>query len=122
MRKSCLCMLAILATINICQAQAPQLINYQAVVRDNTGVPVANGTQVQLLFSIHDVTNNGTVVFTETDTAISNKFGLVTAQIGTNASLSGVGWGTGPKYLEVQANINNGGFASMGTAQLISVP
>jgi len=122
MKKTFLPVIAILAAFNLCNAQAPQLMNYQAVVRDNTGAPVANGTQVVLQFSIHDLTNTGSVVFTEIDTAISNKFGLVTTQIGTNSNLSSVSWSSGAKYLEVQASINNAGFSAMGTSQLISVP
>ena len=103
-------------------AQAPQELNYQAVVRDGSGNPVANNTSVVLTFIIHDQTQGGSAVYTETDTVFANQFGLVSTQIGKHGTLSAVSWGSGPKYLEVDANINNTGSVSMGTSQLISVP
>ena len=103
-------------------AQAPQQMNYQAVVRDNSGNIVAASTTVAIRFSIHDLTPTGSVVFTETQNTTTNAHGLVNLQIGSINSLGTVNWATGAKYLEVEANINNAGFATMGTSQLISVP
>ena len=103
-------------------AQAPQQFNYQAVVRDASGNPVANNTPVVLRFTIHDLTSAGTPVYTETDNTFANQFGLVNVQIGSNGNLSTVNWGTGAKFLQVEANINNAGFLSLGASQLISVP
>ena len=63
------------------------------------------------------------MVFTETDTATTNQFGLATVQIGISASLAGVVWGNGNKYLQVGVDITGGtNFVSMGTSQLLSVP
>ena len=103
-------------------AQAPQQFNYQAVVRDASGNAVANNTSVILRFTIHDGTANGTSVYTETDNAFANQFGLVNVQVGSNGNLSTVNWGGGAKYLQVEANVANAGFVSMGASQLISVP
>jgi hypothetical protein len=73
-----LLVIALLAIIsNNCLAQAPQLINYQAVVRGSNGQPVAGGTPVSLLFTIHDGSATGPLVFTETDNDTTNQFGLV---------------------------------------------
>ena len=69
-------------------AQAPQQINYQAVVRNNTGSPVTSGTPVSLRFTIHDLTQNSNPVFTETINDTANQFGLVTTQIGSIVSLA----------------------------------
>ncbi len=102
--------------------QAPQKINYQTVVRDNAGNTVANGTPVQLRFSIHDGSPSGTVIFTETMSKTTNQFGLVTAEIGSVSNLSSVNWSTGNKFLQVEVNISGGGFTNMGTTELISVP
>ena len=95
--------------IAICQyttikAQAPQLMNYQAVVRNTQGQPVA-GTLVNFQFQIHDGTATGTSVFTETDTATTNQFGLATAQIGTDSSLAVVIWSSGNKFLQVSVDV-----------------
>ena len=104
-------------------AQVPQLINYQAVVRNSAGATVPNNTPVVLRFTIHDATATGTAVYIETSSTLNaNQFGLVSTAIGKNASLSVVNWGTNTKWLQVEANINSAGFVDMGTQQLVSVP
>jgi len=113
------CLVSITSTF----AQSPQQMNYQAVVRNSSGTPVANNTPVKLRFSIHDVSPTGTVVFNETQTTTANQFGLVNVQIGTLGNLAIVNWGVGAKYLQVETDINNSGtFIDMGTSQLLSVP
>lgn len=122
MKKTTL-LLLMLAAICCAKAQAPQKLNYQAVVRNAAGAPVANGTTVKLRFTIHDLSPTGTTVFSETDTAIANQFGLVDVQIGSWGNLAIVPWGNGAKYLQVEVDINNSGsFTDMGTTQLLSVP
>ena len=122
MKKSILSFVAIISFIAAI-AQAPQKMNYQAVVRTTGGQTVNNGTSVKLRFSIHDGSASGTVVFTEVDTAIANQFGLVNVEIGSYGNLAVVNWGLGGKYLEVEADIaNSGTYVSMGNSQLISVP
>ena len=102
----------------IVNAQAPQQLNYQAVVRDINGNAEPDLTPVTLRFIIHDGTAGGTAVYTEVQTTTTNKLGLVNVQIGSVTSLTVVNWASGPKYLEVDANINNAGYQTMGTAQL----
>lgn len=105
-------------------SQAPQAMNYQAIVRNTNGQPVANGTSVILRFTIHDSTPAGATVFTEIDSTFANQFGLVVASIGGHTNLNGVPWGTGNnKYLKVEAQVNNSGtYNDMGTSSLQSVP
>ncbi len=110
------------ALVSIAQAP-PQKMNYQAVVRDNSGQPVATGTPVSLRFTIHDQTAGGAVVYTETNNTTANQFGLVNVQIGTFGTLAVVNWANGGKYLQVEVDVNNSGvYTNMGTSQLISVP
>jgi hypothetical protein len=105
------------------QAQAPQQMNYQAVVRDATGTPLTGGSNVTVRFKIHTTTPTGAVVFTETSTATTNQFGLITLTIGANSPLDSVNWANGAKYLQVEIDINGGSnFTDMGTTQLLSVP
>lgn len=121
--KSILSTTALLAFFFCVSAQSPQKLNYQAVVRTNSGQPVSTGTSVKLRFSIHDLNPAGTVVFNEEITAIANQFGLVTAEIGTFGNLAVVNWGNGAKYLQVETDVNNTGtYTDMGTTQLLSVP
>jgi hypothetical protein len=63
----------------IANAQAPQQLNYQAIVRDASGLALQSGTNVTVRFRIHDGTANGPVIFTETNTAVTNQFGLITS-------------------------------------------
>src|SRR4051812_6509262 len=100
-------------------AQAPQKINYQAIVRDGAGQPLQGGTNVTVRFKIHDGSPTGTVVFTETNTAITNQFGLIAQYIGGTSPLSGVNWASGAKYLQVEIDPVGGvSFSDMGTSQL----
>ncbi len=111
-----------LALVAGVMAQAPQLMNYQAVVRDAAGQQVT-GTLVQFHFRIHNGFAGGTVVFAETDTATTNQFGLAELQIGRSTSLSSVCWGSANKYLQVGIDVKGGtNFTDMGTTQLLSMP
>ncbi len=124
MKRRLLPLLAILAVFGYtAMAQAPQKMNYQAIVRDALGNPLPGGTNVTVRFQIHDQTSTGTVVFQETNTAVTNQFGLITQIIGGTGNLPAVNWGSGSKYLQVEVDVTGGSnFVDMGTTQLISVP
>jgi len=122
MRRYLLIIIVSLSVVT-CNAQSPLQLNYQAVVRDNTGQPVANNTPVALTFVIHNSTSTGTSVYNEIISATTNEFGLLNVQIGSTADLSAVNWKTGGKlFLQVEASINGGATTDMGTTQLLSVP
>ncbi len=113
---------ALVYIISNAVAQSPQLINYQAVVRDAQGHAVQN-TLVNFQFQVHDTTAAGNVAFTETDTATTNQFGLATIQIGHSADLGDVNWAASLKFLQVDVDVTGGNnFTDMGTTQLLSVP
>src|SRR5947199_10208095 len=98
-------------------AQAPQKMNYQAVVRDKNGAAVASGSSVDLRFTIHDGMDTGAIVYTELLSTTTNQFGLINVQIGTNNNLAVVNWGNGAKYLKVEVDVNHAGsYADMGTS------
>src|SRR5204862_12830 len=124
MKKRLLSLLVILLTIvSAAMAQIPQQMNYQAVVRNNAGQPLPGGTNVTVRFKIHDGTPGGVVVFQETNTAVTNQFGLITQVIGGTSNLNAVSWGSGAKYLQIEIDPTGGNtFADMGTSQLLSVP
>ena len=110
------------AFFQLTSGQAPRLFNYQAVVRDAAGTPVANNTPVRLKFIIHQNAPNGTAVFTETQTTQANEFGLISAHIGDSSALV-VNWAGYDQYLEVDADVNlTGSFTQLGISRLISVP
>jgi len=108
------------------QAQVPQAINYQTVVRNANGDIVGN-QQVVLGFLIHDGAPLAPVVYWEVDTGHTNQFGLFTTAIGRGVvkggSWAAINWSTGLKYLEADFYIpGDTTFLPMGTAELLSVP
>ncbi len=104
-------------------AQAPQGLNYQAVMRDAQGQILAN-KPLDLTFAIHQDSAGGTVVYTESQSLSTNSFGLFTAVIGTGTTtdqLSAISWATGDHFLRVQVDFGSG-LIDLGTTQLLSVP
>jgi hypothetical protein len=107
-------------------AQAPQSFNYQAIVRDASGQPIAD-QMVAILIKIRQGSEAGPVVYCETHSAVTSPLGLVNLQIGTGTvitgSFPGIGWEAGPYYLELELDPSGGtSYVSMGTTQLVSVP
>ena len=120
--KSLLGLALLLATFYVGRAQAPQLMNYQAIVRNAQGQPVTSGV-VNVRFTIREGSNTGAVAMQETQLDTPNQFGLITAEIGKSGGLSSVNWSNGSKYLEVDIDVTGGvNFVSMGASQLLSVP
>src|SRR4051812_41115683 len=85
-------------------AQAPQGFNYQAVVRNSSGVAIT-GSPVGLQISLRQGSAAGTIVYTETHAVTSNNIGLVNVVIGNGTAVTGtfssINWGSGPYYIEV---------------------
>jgi hypothetical protein len=123
MLKTLLAFLSLILLVVLSFGQAPQRLNYQAVVRNTNGQPLANGMHVSLRFTIHDISATGNSVFTEIQTDTTNQFGLVSVKIGAVSNLSTVNWSNGAKYLKVELDPMGGSnFTDMGTSQLLSVP
>jgi hypothetical protein len=127
MKKLLLAVFAILLISVSSFAQAPDSLNYQAIVRNADGNLIAE-QPVGLEISILQGSNTGTVVYTETHAAISNKFGLVNLIIGggtpTVNTFPVIDWSAGPYFVKVGLDPNGGTTYStiMGTSQLLSVP
>jgi len=107
-------------------AQPPQMFNYQAVIRNSSGVIVAK-QHVSLRVSILADSPTGTLLYRERDTVKTNAYGLVNLKIGGGILISGnfstINWQTGSKYLEIAFDINAGtNYTVLGTTQLLSVP
>lgn len=107
-------------------AQAPQSFKYQSVARGSNGLPIASAN-IGLRISVHDGSATGTVVYKETHTAATNAFGVFSISVGggtiVNGIFSSIDWGSGSKFIEVEADFNGGtSYTSMGASQLLSVP
>ncbi|WP_417609544.1 hypothetical protein [Owenweeksia hongkongensis] len=118
--------LLIFALSLMVSAQAPERFQYQTVVRDNAGQPIAN-QNVSFKINIHEGSSGGTVVYSETHTLSTNDFGLVNLQVGGGTVVSGtmaaIDWGADEFHLETELDAAGGAsYVSMGTTQLLSVP
>ena len=118
-------LIAIVFTVATAKAQAPQKMSFQSVVRNSSGVLVANHS-VGLRLSILQGSINGTAVYVETQTATSNANGLVTLQIGGGTVVSGtfssIDWSAGPYYIKSELDPTGGTtYGVVGTTQLLSV-
>ncbi|MDG1735338.1 MAG: hypothetical protein P8H94_05770 [Crocinitomicaceae bacterium] len=107
-------------------AQAPEGVNYQAVIRTNTGDVLSNNA-VGLQITLYQNTAGGTMVYQETFDASTDVFGLVNLVIGqgnvTSGSFELVDWSNGPFYLEIAVDENGGSnYETMGAQELMSVP
>ncbi len=104
--------------------QAPLAFKYQAVARDASGNMITN-RNVTVRVGIRDLSILGSVVFQESHAVTTNSFGIININIGTGTltqgSFSGINWGNGAKFIELELDLGNG-FVSIGTSQLLSVP
>lgn len=107
---------AILVTSN---AQSPQLISYQAILRSLDGTPMKDAS-VTIKFTIRKTSTSGAEVYSETHSATTNSLGLVNLNIGSGVptgSMAAIDWSAGPYFLKVDVNS-----VEMGITQLVSTP
>jgi hypothetical protein len=114
---------------SIVSAQTPDMMSYQAVVRNSSNSLITN-TQVTMQISILQGSMTGTPVYMETQTPSTNENGLVSIQIGNGTLVSGnfsaINWANGPYFIKTETDPDgsNGGiqYTISGTSQLLSVP
>jgi hypothetical protein len=106
-------------------AQSPDLMTYQAVLRDAENHLLTNQS-VAIQLSILQTTPNGTSVYTEIHTLNTNANGLVSLEIGDGVSgddFSLIDWSAGPFYLKSETDPAGGtNYSITTTTQLLSVP
>lgn len=115
-----------LVTLSPSFAQAPELMSFQAVVRDGTDALVVNST-VGMRISVLQGSPGGSAVYVETHAPQTNANGLVTLEIGSgvvqSGDLSTIDWTNGPYFLKTETDPTGGTTYSItGTSQLMSVP
>lgn len=127
MNKICTLAVFTLLIFSASAQNSPSKFNYQAVVRNNAGQPLANAA-VQIRISLHDVTANGTVVYLETHSATTTALGLVNLMVGNGTVVSGTyptasQWGASSKFLQIEIDPAGGStYTDLGTTQIVSVP
>jgi hypothetical protein len=128
MKKLFTILLAILFS-GVVNAQSPELMSYQAVIRNSSNTLIAN-TQVSMQISILQGSASGTPIYVETQSPSTNGNGLVSIQIGSGTLVSGnfsaINWANGPYFIKTETDPDgsNGGIAYTitGTSQFMSVP
>ena len=119
------------------EAQAPNGINYQAVIRNNTGTLMAN-TPVAIRVNIRQTSSGGSIVYSERQNVTTDQFGLVNFVIGapiapgaplspfTLTSFVNINWGQGPYFLDLGVAFSGLPapiiYMPYGTQQMMSVP
>ena len=106
-------------------AQAPQKFTYQAVVRNESNTLVRGNVGVRI--TILQGGANGTMVYQETHTTVTNANGLMTLEIGggtvVNGDFATIDWADGPYFLKTETDPTGGtNYTIEGTQQLLSVP
>src|SRR5271157_2100613 len=104
-------------------AQSPQMMSYQAVIRNSSNVLITNKI-ISMRITIEQST---APVYIEKQTASTNDNGLATLEIGNGTVLygtfSGINWANGPYYIKTETDPNGGtNYTISGTSQLLSVP
>jgi hypothetical protein len=103
-------------------AQSPQKMSYQAVIR-NTSDELVTNQPIGLRVSIILGSVNGTVVYTETQTATSNAIGLVSVEIGVGPGFDEINWANGPYFIKTETDpVGGSNYTITNTVQLLSVP
>ena len=106
-------------------AQSPDLMTYQAVLRDVENHLLTNQA-IAIQISILQSTPNGTSVYTEIHTLNTNDNGLVSLVIGDGVSgddFSMIDWSAGPFFLKSETDPAGGtNYTITTTSQLLSVP
>ena len=124
--KSSLFLLTFLFFIQSTNAQAPEKMSYQAVVRDASNNLIANsviGIQILILRGAP----NGTIMFAERQTPMTNANGLASIEIGSGVpitgNLSSIDWGSDSYFIKTDIDpIGGSNYTVFGVSQLSSVP
>ena len=110
--------------IEMAVAQNANGFNYQAIVRNATGVLMLNQN---VDFKLHLIENSPTAtpIYTEIHNVTTDDLGQVNLIIGKGVNVFGdfatINWSSTTFFLMIELNVGNG-FVAMGTTQLMSVP
>lgn len=119
-------MIMITSSLSVLMAQAPQLINYQAIARNSaSGAELANQA-VFVSLKILDGGPGGSISYQENhDNIQTNLYGLFNLSIGGGSPVTGnfanIDWANGNYWLQIDIDAGDG-METMGSMQFVSVP
>lgn len=107
-------------------AQAPNKLSFQAVIRNSSNYLVIS-SPVGVRISLLQGSITSSALYVETHTATTNVNGLITLEIGGGKVVSGdmksINWGLGESFLKVETDPSGGtNYSITSTTQLLSVP
>ena len=116
----------ILFTTLTMYCQTPELMSYQAVVRDANSELLIDQT-VGIKISILKDSSTGSPVYIETHNPSTNSNGLLTLRIGTGTDVSGsvttIEWSDFTYFIKTEIDPTGGqNYTITGTSQILSVP
>ncbi|MBT3800973.1 MAG: collagen-like protein, partial [Bacteroidetes bacterium] len=88
MKKTILSIIAICTLFSVAYSQSPEAFNYQAIVRDASGIVVKNQS-VSVKISLLKGSATGFAVYSELHQPTANGFGLINLQIGKGTVTAG---------------------------------
>lgn len=108
------------------KAQTPQGFNYQAIIRDGSGVPIAD-KDLSLKITLQDVSQNE--LYAETHSTQTSKQGIISITIGNGTKIgantfSSIPWMNGDVFVKIEIDLGGGGgYVQMGNpTKLMAVP
>jgi len=107
-------------------AQAPEKMSYQAIIRDASNNLVSNHA-VGMKISLLQGSATGIVQYVETQTPTTNVNGLASVEVGAGTVVSGtvsvIDWGTNNWFIKTEIDPTGGtNYTITSTSQLLSVP
>lgn len=119
-------LLVLVCFFQITNAQSPQKMSYQAVIRNAGNVLVAN-SNIRIRISILQSSAAGAVVYAETHSVMTNTNGLASLEIGGGTVESGnfstINWANGPYFIKTETDPSGGtNYTITATSQMLSVP
>ncbi|MDP4579207.1 MAG: hypothetical protein NWT07_00805, partial [Saprospiraceae bacterium] len=117
---------AILLSTLFLRGQAPGLVSYQTIIRNNDNELISNKV-VGIRISILKDNPNGIPVYQERHYVQTNLNGLAYLVIGGGTPIKGkfsdIDWSTGPYYIQSETDINGGQDYKIAVfTQILSVP
>jgi hypothetical protein len=117
---------SLLFIVTYVHAQSPQSFKYQAVLRDNNGLPLIE-KNITIKISILQGSLTGLTAYSEVHQAKTSPVGVVNLEIGKGTQNSGnfstISWGTNTHFVKIEIDpLGGSNFEQVGTSQLLSVP
>ena len=130
--KKLLALFDALFIVLLLQAQSPEKMSYQAIIRNTKGALVTNqnvGMRISIQKSVIVPKPSYVTIYSETQTPITDENGLISIAIGTGTLVSGsilfkdIDWAGESLFIKTETDPAGGSnYTITGTSQLLSVP